>query len=58
VAIAQTNPPILASEVTKTHFTPDQYRAMEETASPNNVTNTTTERLLLCLEVQKFIVLY
>jgi Uma2 family endonuclease len=31
MVIAQTNPPD-APEVAKTHFTPDEYRAMEETA--------------------------
>ncbi|TAF04103.1 MAG: Uma2 family endonuclease [Nostocales cyanobacterium] len=32
MVIAQTNPPNLDSDATKTHFTPDEYRAMEETA--------------------------
>jgi len=32
VVIAQTNPPNLAPDATKTRFTPDQYRAIEETA--------------------------
>ncbi|WP_293238961.1 Uma2 family endonuclease [Microcoleus sp. PH2017_32_RDM_D_A] len=32
MVIAQTNPPNLASDATKTSFTPDEYRAMEETA--------------------------
>lgn len=32
MVIAQTNPPNLASEVINTHFTPEEYRAMEETA--------------------------
>lgn len=33
MVVAQTNPPNLDSEVAKTHFTPDEYRAMEETAT-------------------------
>jgi Uma2 family endonuclease len=33
MVVAQTNPPNLDSEVAKTHFTPDEYRAMEETAA-------------------------
>jgi Uma2 family endonuclease len=32
VVIASTNPPNLASDATKTRFTPDEYRAIEETA--------------------------
>jgi Uma2 family endonuclease len=32
MVIANTNPPIITSEVTKTHFTPNEYREMEETA--------------------------
>ncbi|MBD2690160.1 Uma2 family endonuclease [Anabaena catenula] len=32
MVISQTNPPNLTKEVTKTDFTPDEYRAMEETA--------------------------
>jgi Uma2 family endonuclease len=32
MVIAETNPPNFASEATKTHFTPDEYRVMEETA--------------------------
>jgi Uma2 family endonuclease len=33
MVVARTNPPNLDSEVAKTHFTPDEYRAMEETAA-------------------------
>lgn len=33
MVVVQTNPPNLDSEVAKTHFTPDEYRAMEETAT-------------------------
>ncbi|MEG5061885.1 Uma2 family endonuclease [Microcoleus sp. A2-C5] len=32
MVIASTNPPNLASDATKTRFTPDEYRAIEETA--------------------------
>ncbi|MDF0552992.1 Uma2 family endonuclease [Kamptonema sp. UHCC 0994] len=32
MVIAQTNPPNLVPDVTKTHLTPDEYRAIEETA--------------------------
>ena len=32
MAIASTNPPNLASDATATRFTPDEYRAIEETA--------------------------
>lgn len=32
MVIANTNPPIITPEITKTHFTPDEYREMEETA--------------------------
>ncbi|MBD2292393.1 Uma2 family endonuclease [Anabaena sphaerica FACHB-251] len=32
MVISQTNPPNLGKEVTKTDFTPDEYRAMEEIA--------------------------
>jgi len=32
VVIAETNPPKLSPDATKTRFTPDEYRAMEETA--------------------------
>ena len=32
MVIAQAEPPIIAPETTKTHFTPDEYRGMEETA--------------------------
>lgn len=33
MVVAQTNPPNLDSEVAKTHFTPDEYREIEETAA-------------------------
>lgn len=32
MVLAQTNPPTLAPDATTTHFTPDEYRAIEETA--------------------------
>ena len=32
MVIASTNPPNLASDATTTRFTPDEYRAIEETA--------------------------
>ena len=32
MVIASTNPPNIASDATKTRFTPDEYRAIEETA--------------------------
>ena len=32
MVIAETNPPKLSPDATKTRFTPDEYRAMEETA--------------------------
>jgi Uma2 family endonuclease len=33
VVITQTSPPNIAQDITTTHFTPDEYRVMEETAA-------------------------